>query len=98
MNMEPNNQKTSIDLDILKRVEDLSGKLNNAMANHSKSAFNRYPISFTLLVLVGATAVNEGLKDLLTSLNVFQGHPAYLLVFGLVVLILTGSFYKKLNK
>ncbi len=75
-----------ISLDILKHVENLSEQINLKMASNTKSIFRRYPLTFALLVLFGVVAVTEGIKGV------------YLLFTGLLILIITGSVYKKLDK
>lgn len=65
------------------------------MESRARNVSARYPITFVLLVLAGAIAVTEGLKGILEQIGLV-GHPWFLLVVGLVVLIITGSVYKKL--
>jgi len=87
-----------INLDILKHVENLSNRLNEVIGSKTKSVFEKYPITFALLVLFGVIAVSEGAKGILESLGIFNGHPWQLLFLGLVILLVTGSVYKKLDK
>jgi hypothetical protein len=42
-------------------------------------------------------AVSEGLKGVLELVG-FAGHPWYMLLTGLAILLITGSLYKKLDK
>ncbi len=58
----------------------------------------RYPLSFALFALFGVVAVSEGVKGILETLGIFDGHPVYMLIVGLVILVITGSLYKKLDK
>ncbi len=85
------------ELDILHEVEKLTRKLNNYMEAQSHSVLGRYPITFTLLALFGVVAVSEGLKGVIEDLG-FAGHPVYMLLAGLAILVITGSLYKKLDK
>jgi hypothetical protein len=85
------------DLDILKRVEVLTEKVNENMAGRGKLVFQRYPLTFTILVLFGAVAVGEGVKGILELIG-FYGHPLYLFLLGMCILVLTGTLYKKLDK
>ena len=91
-------ENKNIEVDILKHVESLSAKVNQIMADRTKSVFQRYPITFTLVVLVGVVAVSEGIKGVLESFGGFYDHPWYLLLAGLAILIATGTIYKKLDK
>ncbi|HEY4518057.1 MAG TPA: hypothetical protein VJG48_00345 [Candidatus Paceibacterota bacterium] len=89
------NKKT--ELDILHEVEKLTRQVNGYMRSQSRSVFSRYPLTFTLLVLFGVVAVSEGLKGVIENLG-FAGHPWYMLLVGLAILVITGSLYKKLDK
>lgn len=93
-----NNEENKIGIDVLKHLEVLSSKVNEIMASRTRSVFQRYPITFTLVVLVGVVAVSEGLKGVVESTGIFEGHPWYMLATGLIILIATGRVYKKLNK
>jgi len=92
-----NKDEKKIDLDILKHVEALSDQVNRMMSSRTKSAFRKYPLTFTLLVLIGVIAVSEGVKGVLEMIG-FQGHPWFLLVAGLLILVVTGKLFEKLDK
>ncbi len=96
--MPQEKSEKEISLDILKHIEDLSNKVNKIMASRARIIFHRYPITFGLLILVGVTALHEGLKGLMKDLGLLSISPWYLLIFGLVILIITGTLYKKLDK
>ena len=91
-------EEKEISLDILHHVEHLSEQINRVMASTTRSVFRRYPLTFTLLVLFGVVAVSEGARGVLESFEMFDNHPWYLLMVGLVILIITGTLYKKLDK
>jgi hypothetical protein len=93
-----NNDHDKIDFNIVKHLEDLSSKVNKMMAQRTQSVLERYPILFGLLILVGVTAIHEGLKGLMKKLGILEIDPLYLLVVGLGVLTITGTLYKKLDK
>ena len=90
--------KKEIHVDILKHVEGLSHKVNDMMACRTKAAFSRYPITFGLLILFGATALHEGLKGLMHKFGLLDVSPWYPFIIGLVILTITGTLYKKLEK
>jgi len=93
---EENNREISVD--ILKHLEDLSNKINTVMAERAKSVFLRYPVTFSLLILMGVIVLHEGLKGVLKKFGVLDIDPMYLLIAGLVILTITGTLYKKLDK
>ncbi|MFA5889045.1 MAG: hypothetical protein WCW47_02045 [Candidatus Paceibacterota bacterium] len=95
--MKDENEK-QVGLDILKHIEELSNQINNFMSIRTRSVFRRYPLTFMLLILVGVVAVSEGLKDIITHISFFAGHPWKLFFVGLIILVITGTLYKKLDK
>lgn len=95
--MNDENEK-HISLNILRHIEILSNKVNGIMAEKSKPIFGKYPLTFATIILIGVVAVSEGLKDIITSISFYDGHPWRLLFTGLLILIITGTIYKKLEK
>ena len=95
--MTEQNEK-EISVDILKHIEDLSNQINKVMESRAKMVFRRYPITFGLLILLGVVALHEGLKGVIKDFGLLDVSPWYLIVFGLLVLIITGTIYKKLEK
>lgn len=85
-------------LDLLKKVETLTSNLNRLFNEKGRFVFSRYPLTFALLVVFGATLVSQGMKDLLLQIHFFQNKPLAMLISGILVLIITGTLYRKLNK
>jgi hypothetical protein len=92
------NEDNKYEIDLLKRIERLTEEVNEMMMVRSKSVFTRYPLTFALLILFGVVAVGEGAKGILEQIPFFANSPLYLLAFGLIILIVTGTLYKKLDK
>ena len=91
-------EKNKINLDILAHLEDLSSKVNQAMGNRAQSVFRRYPITFALLILTGVIIISESLKGILKDLGMLDLNPWLLLIIGILILAITGTLYKKLDK
>jgi hypothetical protein len=85
-------------IDILKKIEELTAKLNQLFKEKGESVFSRYPFTFALLVVFGVSMISEGIKDLLGEIPFFQNQPLLMLAAGIAVLIFTGTLYKKLKK
>jgi hypothetical protein len=85
-------------IDLLKKVEELTSKINRLFSEKGKSVFSRYPLTFALLVVFGVSMVSEGIKDLLQKIDFLQNQPFMMLLLGMIVLIITGTLYKKLDK
>ncbi len=85
------------ELDLLKKVEELTSRLNDLFSQKSKPFLVRYPLLFTLLVIFGAIMISEGMRGILSEIKFFQFHPFVMLLIGVLILILTGTLYKKLK-
>jgi hypothetical protein len=92
MTHEPLNQ-----LDILKHIETLVESTNEKMQKRSKGVLRRYPITFMLLVGVGISGFSEGLKGIWSFVGL-KDQSLVLFIVGTLILILTGTLYKKLDK
>jgi len=93
-----NKEGTEININVIRHLETLSSQINRVMAPRAKSVFRQYPITFGLLILLGVMGLHEGLKGVMKSLGLLDINPWYLVVSGLVILIITGTVYKKLEK
>lgn len=90
--------KKEIDLDVLRQIENLSNRINSIMASMARPFFKRYPLTFMIFIFVGVVALSEGMKEILSGIDFFDGHPWRLLLTGVIILIITGTLYKKLKK
>ncbi len=88
----------SIELDLLKKVEELTARMNELFGHKTKHVFMRYPLTFALLIVFGVVMVTDGVKQLLLEIPLFKNSPFIMLLTGILVLIITGTLYKKLNK
>lgn len=86
------------EIDLLKKVEELTARLNQSFSERGKQVFSRYPLTFALLVVFGVTMVSQGVKDLLLSISFLKNEPWIMLLTGIIVLLITGTLYRKLNK
>ena len=86
------------EMDLLQKIEELTAKINQTLGEKSRNVFGRYPLTFALLILFGVTLVTQGIKDLLIQIPFFKNNPLIMLMAGLIILIITGTLYKKLKK
>jgi hypothetical protein len=91
-------EEKAINIDVLEHIENLSNQVNTIMASRTENVFRRYPVTFGLLIVFGAIAVHEGLKGLMENYGLLDISPWYLIIAGLVILTITGTLYKKLEK
>lgn len=68
-----------------------------ALGKKRKDVFERFPLLFTLLGSFGLVATFYGFERLIDQIDIFADNPLILLGTGLLILIFTGSLYKKLQ-
>ena len=86
------------EIDILKKLEDLTAQLNHVFSKRGRHVFARYPLTFALLIFFGVVMVTDGVRDMIKEIPFFKDNPSIMLLAGLLVLVITGSLYKKLSK
>jgi fumarate reductase subunit C len=88
----------SNEIDLLKKIEDLTAEVNQSFGQKTKHVFARYPLTFALLIVFGVVMVTDGMKELLLQIPFLRNSPLVMILGGIVVLAITGTLYKKLNK
>ncbi len=58
---------------------------------------SRFPLVSALFATFGVVAVFYGFEKIIDRIDFLANHPIVLLISGLVILIVTGTVYKKLN-
>ncbi|HIA92108.1 TPA: hypothetical protein EYO12_03265 [Candidatus Saccharibacteria bacterium] len=81
----------------LKALLDTEKAVSEKIKGTKESAFDRFPIVFTLLGVFGLVATLYGFEGLIDKVDLFRDNPLILLGVGLGALILTGSLYDRLN-
>ncbi len=61
------------------------------------SVFKRFPLIFTLLGTFGLIATFYGFQHLIDKVPVLANNPIITLGIGLIILLLTGTLYKRLG-
>jgi hypothetical protein len=84
--------------DPLQKIENATKDFNQLMGNKTQSAFNRYPLTFSFLVLFGVMSVLHGFDAVIFKIPFLSNHPIFVFILGLIILIFTGSLYKRLQK
>ena len=84
----------------------MSRKLSKSKSKHStlaelekkrNNAFKRFPLVFTLLGTFGVVSVLYGVQHLFDKVPFLVNNPIAALIVGIVVLLITGTLYKKLG-
>jgi uncharacterized membrane protein len=81
-----------------KVLQDTAHKVENALKiqERKEAVFTRFPLLFTLLGAFGLVATFYGFEKVIDQTGLSE-NPWILLAIGLVVLIFTGTLYKKLG-
>ncbi len=84
--------------DPFKRAEQVVLDVHEEVGRYTKPALSRYPILFAFLTIFSFAAILHGFERVMDGIPFVYEHPFVLLLGGVVVLLLTGSLYKVLEK
>jgi hypothetical protein len=79
------------------KVTQLEARMQAALEPTRKSVLQRFPILFTLLTTFGLVTTFLGFELVLAQIGFLYSRPWLMLSVGVLVLVLTGSLYKKLG-
>jgi hypothetical protein len=77
--------------------KDITQELLHKLIKQRDSVFKRFPLLFTLLGTFGLVATFYGFQHIIIEIPLLANNPYITLATGLIVLILTGTLYKKLG-
>jgi hypothetical protein len=80
-----------------KTDKDVQSETIQEFIKRRDGAFNRFPLVLTLFGTFGVVSVFYGFSHVLDKFPVFARDPIIPLLTGLVILVLTGTLYKKLG-
>ena len=85
---------------ILEKAEEAFLKeghaIERALVEKPRSAIQRFPLIFTLLVAFGLVATFDGFEGVMDRMGLSQ-NPYLLLAIGIIILTFTGNLYKRLE-
>lgn len=81
-----------------RKVREAAGRnlVVQKLFQERQSAFQRFPLLFTLLTTFGFVATLYGFEHLLNRVDLLVENPFIMLGVGVLTLLLTGTLYKKL--
>jgi hypothetical protein len=71
-------------------------KLFSILRKEKQDSFKRFPLVFTLLTAFGVVITYNGIHGLIEKVDWLNRNPAIPLVVGILILLFTGTLYKKL--
>jgi hypothetical protein len=77
--------------------KDITQELLHKIIEQRDSVFKRFPLLFTLLGTFGLVATFYGFQHIISEVPLLANNPYLTLGMGLLVLIGTGTLYKKLG-
>jgi hypothetical protein len=79
-------------------IEEAAHEMNQFMVKKQKAIFRRYRLLFSFLGTFGVLSILYGFDALMDEYPIMKAHPMIPLMTGIVLLILTGSLYKRLER
>jgi hypothetical protein len=76
--------------------KDMDSKLVERLAKSKETAFHRFPLLFAMLAAFGIVITNNGIQGLINKIPWLDNNPFVTLLVGVVILLFTGTLYKKL--
>ena len=77
--------------------DDMSIEALHKLMQQRDSVFKRFPLIFTLLGTFGLVATFYGFQHIIAKIPVLANDPYLTLGLGLLVLLFTGTLYKRLG-
>lgn len=87
-----------MDKDPILEIERMVKEMHDGISQYTNPVLKRYPLFFAFLVTFGFAAILHAFDLITDEIPFVEEHPYYLLLSGVVVLVLTGALYKRLEK
>jgi len=95
--MPEENKNPQIDVDVLRRLENQTQKIEGLVRARGEQVSKRYPLTFALLGTLGIASVIYGFEKTVDTIPVLNQHPTLILIIGIALLVFTGTLYKRLK-
>jgi hypothetical protein len=79
-----------------KKKLNIRPKLIERLNKEKQDSFKRFPLVFVLLTAFGVVITFNGIHDLIGKVDWLNRNPVITLVVGIMILLFTGTIYKKL--
>jgi hypothetical protein len=79
-----------------KTKTNVTSKIISTLRKEKRSNFKRYPLFFTLLTAFGVVITYNGIHGLIEKVEWLNRNPIIPLIVGILILLSTGTIYKKL--
>ncbi len=83
--------------DPIKKAEEIVKNVHDEAGKYTRPVLRRYPLIFSFLIVFGVAAILHGFELWADHINLFEEHPTYLMLIGILILLFTGTLYKSLQ-
>lgn len=84
--------------DPIQEIEKMIREIHDSVSGYTNPVLRRYPLIFAFLVTFSVAAILHGFELVTDEIPFIHNNPYFLILAGIVILILTGTLYKKLEK
>ncbi|MFZ2522950.1 MAG: hypothetical protein WAW92_01025 [Minisyncoccia bacterium] len=84
--------------DPILETEKMIREIHDGVSSYTNPVLRKYPLIFAFLVTFSFSAILHSFGLIIDDVPLLREHPYYLMLVGILVLILTGTLYKKLEK
>ena len=93
---DPSQQPVAVGQDIKQTVRE-NRKLIEVLRSQQQAAIQRFPLVFTMLGSFGLAATFYGFEHVIDQIPLLKSNPGIMLGVGILILLMTGTLYKKLS-
>lgn len=93
-----NLRQISMEKDPILEIERMIKDIHDNVSHYTNPVLRKYPLIFAFLVTFSFAAILHAFELITDETPIIKEHPYYLMLAGVLVLILTGTLYKKLEK
>ena len=83
--------------DPIQKIEKTTKNLHDNIGKYSKPVLRRYPLLFLFLTVFSVAAILHGFEIFTDQISLFNEHPTFLILIGILALFFTGTLYKALR-
>jgi len=84
--------------DPIQEIERIIKGMHDSAGKYTQPTLRRYPLLFAFLLTFSVAAILHGFEIWTDKIPLFQNYPMSLIFVGVLLLFLTGTLYKLLEK
>lgn len=82
----------------LERLNKQEEKILALLREERNRAKKKFPLAYALIATFGGVCIFVGFSGLIRQIEFLNSYPITLVIFGVILLIITGEAYKRLGK